>query len=188
MSLKKIRRGVNSHADRLLDWIDRGCRDALHRKFLETVTLGIFTDPEHPEIVLESYTISISYPSSKEHELINVLREPSANMTVKLAGEEKVIAASQNTSFTQQISRLLRTLCILMQTLKGLPAKKYASMQITYYDELTPRDYEPPGFTSLVFDLKYLFQRPTFKHDFGAAESTHHRYLIDDHLQSLCDY
>jgi hypothetical protein len=174
MSLKKIRRGVNTHADRLVDWIDKGCLDALQRKYLETITLAVFANPEEPDTIVESYTFAISYPSSREHELIKSLRA-TANLTVKTGGEEKtIISADPSVPFSQQIVKILRTLCIMMQTLNPLPMKRYASMQITYYDELTPPNYEPPGFTSAVFDVGYLFKKPTLKHDFGSVHSGYH--------------
>ena len=184
MSLKKIRRGINTHADRLVDWIDKGCLDALQRKYLETITLAVFANPDEPDTIVESYTFSIGYPSSREHELIRSLRA-TTNLTVKTGEEEKIISADPSVPFSQQIVKILRTLCIMMQTLNPLPMKKYASMQITYYDELTPLDYEPPGFTPMVFDVSYLFKRPTLKHDFGSVHSGH--YMLGLALETAVD-
>ncbi len=40
--------------------IELGCHDALQRKYLETIVLGIFEDPAKQEIMLETYTIKIA--------------------------------------------------------------------------------------------------------------------------------
>jgi len=55
-------------------------------------------------------------------------------------------------------------------------------MQLGYYDYLTPKDYEPPGFIPSVFDINCLFEAPTFKYDFGLASSAFHRYKIQEYL------
>lgn len=177
MSLKRIKRGINPHADRLLDWILHGCGDALRNKYLESVSLGIFTDVEKPEAVVETYTLNFSYPTSPDHEMVRNVRQGSLSLTMKTAkGKETAILPPENEGFGQQIVRILRTLCIMIQTLKCLPSKKYASMQMTYYDELTPTSYEPPGFAPGVFNVNYLFAGKTFKHDFGFITSSFHRY------------
>jgi hypothetical protein len=106
--------------------------------------------------------------------MLRSMRDVSASMTVQIGARSTEISAGKGT-FAQQITKILRTLCVMLQTLKPLPDKKHASMQVTYYDELTPSDYEPPGFVGTVFDVQYLFERPTLKHDFGVAESNHHR-------------
>lgn len=179
MTLKSLQRGVKSNTDTLLNWIEKGCSDALVKKYLETVTMGIFTDIEHPEQVLESYTISFGYPASKEHETIRMMRSTVASLQVKtMDGESKTVAASLNVTFKQQIVRILRSLCVMIQTLGPLPEKKYVSLQLTYYDELTPHDYEPPGFSSTVFDLAYAFRESTLKHDFGMVRSKYHQVRL----------
>lgn len=177
MSLKKLKRETNTHADRFLDWIDLGCQDALKHKYLDTITLGISTDVDRPDNVIESYTISVGYPSSKDHEMINNLRQ-SIHITLKTAETEQEIkmgGAGGKVDFSKQIVKVLRTLCLMMQTLRPLPQKKFVSMQMTYYDELTPTGYEPPGFASSVFDVNYLFDGKTFRHNFGQVESPHHQ-------------
>lgn len=48
-------------------------------------------------------------------------------------------------------------------------------MQLTYYDELTPKNYEPPGFIPQDFDVNLIFSKSTMKHTFGTAHSDHHK-------------
>lgn len=181
MTLKGIRGGVRSNADLLLDWIHKGCYDALKHKYLETVTLGIFTDLQHPDQILESYTLKFAYPNSRDHELLSQIRAQATCVGVEVKmidGGTKEINANSQGSFKQQIIRMLRILCIMVQTLSPLPDKKYVSMQLTYYDELTPNGYEPPGFAATIFELAYAFKKPTFKQDFGSAQSNCHRVQL----------
>ena len=46
----------------------------------------------------------------------------------------------------QSTQNLLRTVVILTQGLGPLPASAYLSIKLTYYDEVTPADYEPTGY------------------------------------------
>lgn len=57
-------------------------------------------------------------------------------------------------------------------------------MQITYYDELTPRDYEPPGFSPQDFDINFIFKQPTLKHTFNVAQSNHHKLKCSFNISS----
>ncbi|KAG9351230.1 hypothetical protein JZ751_025121, partial [Albula glossodonta] len=47
---------------------------------------------------------------------------------------------------------LVRKLFLLMQNLDALPADVSLSMKLYYYDDVTPPDYEPPGFVQGVCD------------------------------------
>lgn len=135
--------------------------------------------------MLEAYTMTVNYPSSKQHELVDLATRPHSgpkdtasptlSLTLEDEGKKRQVGPCKGRNVPRQIMKVLRTLCIMMQTLKPLPMKKFVSMQITYYDDLTPADYEPFGFTSPIFDVQLLFTEPTFKHDFGPVESAHHR-------------
>ncbi len=194
MTLKYIKRHVHPHADRLLDWIEKGCFEALSLKYLETISLGIFDDPDHPESVLESYTLHVSYPSSKMHRLVEESRSAARSkglppvglqLTLETGGgkSSSVIGGgggSQESSVKEQIVKILRTICVLMQTLHALPRKKFVTMQMTFWDELTPVDYEPAGFASAAFDFCYLFPKatPPLKQAFGPLVAPHHRVAV----------
>lgn len=181
--LKQIYRGATQGADTLVDWIEHGVQDALRHKYLETVTMGVFSGPNDPQDVIETYTMGFSYPSSRGHEMVMRLRS-NTNKRGDTQGIPAVatsrVTASPDAPFKQQMVRMLRTLCILMQTLGPPPQRRYVTMQMTYYDELTPANYEPPGFAPSVFELGYLFKDPsgTLKHDFGTVASPHHRVRL----------
>uniref|UniRef100_A0A8C5X690 HORMA domain containing 2 n=1 Tax=Malurus cyaneus samueli TaxID=2593467 RepID=A0A8C5X690_9PASS len=46
----------------------------------------------------------------------------------------------------QASRRLLRTLYLLMQNLRPLPNDITLTMKLLYYNDVTPEDYQPPGF------------------------------------------
>lgn len=146
------------------------------------MVFGIFEDVNNPTVMLETYTLTIEYPSSQAHHSLastgQGVPDPDVGMrlTMQKDGTEKLLSSSN--SFQKEIVSVLRSLCVLAQTLGPLPAKRYLTMQITYYDELTPREYEPPGFTPVEFDINYIFDQPTMKHTFGKAKSGHHLYIL----------
>ena len=51
-------------------------------------------------------------------------------------------------------------------------------MQLTYYDSVTPKDYEPAGFRSTIFDVDLIFEKDPFVQTFGPACSTFHQMAL----------
>lgn len=47
---------------------------------------------------------------------------------------------------------LIRKLFLLLQNLGALPSNVYLTMKLFYYDDVTPADYQPPGFKEGVYD------------------------------------
>lgn len=173
--------GVTKYSLRRLEY---GCFDALDKQYLETLTLEIYDDPGTPNKPLETYKFTIEYPSSTIHQKVidirkqNKKQEASTSISLKTNnGVDRIIGCegALKESFSSQIIRVLRSLCVVMQTLAPISGKKFVSLQITYYDEITPKEYEPPGFHPCVWDSKFLFERPTYKHDFGIVQSSTHR-------------
>jgi hypothetical protein len=42
-----------------------GCFDAMEKKYLKQLTLGIFTDPMNPEELIEAYTLRFTYDANR---------------------------------------------------------------------------------------------------------------------------
>ncbi|XP_023242584.1 meiosis-specific protein HOP1-like [Centruroides sculpturatus] len=65
-----------------------------------------------------------------------------------MCNDEKLASVSNNSIVLTKKATfsLLRTVILLMQNLKPLPETAYLTMKLLYYDEVTPADYEPPGF------------------------------------------
>jgi hypothetical protein len=51
-----------------------------------------------------------------------------------------------NNGLRQSTTQLLRSIIIMVQSLDRLPADCFLTMKLLYYDDITPEDYEPPGF------------------------------------------
>lgn len=133
-------------ACQVIKWV-KGCFDALEKKFLKVLVIGIYTNPEDPDTIIESYTFKFSY-------------ERGAGTNVDVYKNDK-----HNKSFTaaetkKDTIRLLRTIVVLTQSLSSLPDNVMMTMKLLYYDEVTPVDYEPPGFTATDSDQFHFEEEP----------------------------
>ncbi|KAH9519181.1 HORMA domain-containing protein 1 [Bulinus truncatus] len=117
-------------ACQVIKWV-KGCFDALDKKYL-SFFYQIYVDPKNPESVIESYTFKFTYHNHGE---IDIYRN-----------DKKVSSAYSSEETKKATIRLLRTLIILTNTLTSLPDNVMMTMKLFYYDEVTPADYEPPGF------------------------------------------
>lgn len=181
--IKIIRPGASSQSDALLAWINDGCAEAIRLKYLKTVTLSVTEMRNNLQTAIESYSLNIEYPDSEKHNQITSEIPKAITLECKSDTQKSQVlslgspcnSASKESSFEKQASRMVRCLCVMLQTLKPLPQKKYLSMQINYYDELTPKNYEPTGFQSTIFDISNLFDsKSVFKHQFSTVKSTAH--------------
>lgn len=170
MSLKSFRRGKDRRSDQLLDWIERGCFDALSKKYLKQAILTVLSDAPGPNNVLETYTLKVTYPTSSLHQGIDA----SMSKLSLTRNDQPILSSLSSSSFTDSMAKILRSLCVMSQTLNALPQRKYLSMKLVYYDEVTPTGYEPPGFQAADFELEHLFVAPSVKYSFGRAINSNH--------------
>ncbi|PFX25761.1 HORMA domain-containing protein 1 [Stylophora pistillata] len=144
-------------ACQVIQWI-KGCFDALDKgyddyywcKYLRAVFIEscddnfqnkhssnfynsnqIYGDAENPDTVIETYTFKFSYVGSE----VSIFRNGN-----------KIASAHTEKETKKATIRLLRTIILLSQTLASLPDDVMMTMKLLYYDEVTPLDYEPPGF------------------------------------------
>ncbi|KAJ0011795.1 hypothetical protein NQD34_012770 [Periophthalmus magnuspinnatus] len=82
--------------------------------------------------IIESYQFKFKY-TEKGPEL-NIIRKNAVQMQVTLEDTKRASVL------------LIRKLFLLMQNLGSLPNNVYLTMKLYYYDDMTPGDYEPPGF------------------------------------------
>ena len=118
-------------ACRVIQWL-RGCFDALEKKYLRGVLVGIYDDPEDPDTVIEQYTFKFAYGDGKGIDLYR--------------NGVQIMSAANDKETKKATIRLLRTIVILSQTLLPLQDDVFMTMKLIYYDEVTPEDYDPPGF------------------------------------------
>ncbi|XP_004632549.1 HORMA domain-containing protein 1 [Octodon degus] len=145
-----------------------GCYDALQKKYLRMVILAVYTNPEDPQTISEYYQFKFKYTKNG----------PIMDFVSKNQSSE----SSMSSADTKKASILLiRKIYILMQNLGPLPNDVCLTMKLFYYDEVTPPDYQPPGFKDgdcegLIFegDPMYLNvgEVPTPFHTFKVKVTT----------------
>lgn len=57
LGVKLLRRGIDDGADQLLDVLERGVFDALEKKYLKTLVIGVSVDGDKPDTLVESYIV-----------------------------------------------------------------------------------------------------------------------------------
>lgn len=118
----------------LIEWL-KGCFDALEKKYLKSVTLTIH-DPEQPrDNAIESYTFSVSYKDDQVGSL-------SMHRNGKQVSDESFSEKSLKEASTDCLTKL----CDAVEVLDVLPDEVVLNMELAYYDDRTPDDYEPEGF------------------------------------------
>ncbi|XP_043819193.1 HORMA domain-containing protein 1 [Dromiciops gliroides] len=132
----------------LVKWM-LGCYDALQKKYLRMVVLAVYSNPEDPQTISECYQFKFKYTSNG----------PVMDLTSKSKGSSSNLSSSD----TKKASILLiRKIYILMQNLGPLPNDVCLTMKLFYYDEVTPPDYQPPGFKEgdcegVIFDGEPMY-------------------------------
>ncbi|XP_015499930.1 HORMA domain-containing protein 2 isoform X1 [Parus major] len=113
----------------IVKWI-QGCFDALEKQYLHVAVLAIYTNPE---TVTEMYQFKFKYKKKVPQ--------------MDICSNHREFVAGQCGKDVKQASRfLLRNLYVLMQDLGPLPNDITLSMKLLYYNDVTPKDYQPPGF------------------------------------------
>ncbi|XP_061866091.1 HORMA domain-containing protein 2 [Colius striatus] len=116
----------------IVKWI-QGCFDALERQYLHVAVLAIYTNPKEPETVTELYQFKFKY--KKEMPQMDIISN-QVNFVNGVCSED-----------LKQASRaLIKKLYLLMQNLGPLPNDIHLTMKLLYYNDVTPKDYQPPGF------------------------------------------
>jgi hypothetical protein len=88
-----------------MDWIEFGCFDALKRKYLKQIVLGVYLDKDRPLELHESYTFDVDY------------RGENGGMGLKLTREGEKVAEVAASDVKKSIAMLLRKLIVLVQSL-----------------------------------------------------------------------
>ncbi|KAL6104212.1 uncharacterized protein ACO6RY_13981 [Pungitius sinensis] len=138
LCIKVLREDCNAPgSSKVVKWM-MGCFDALEKQYLQIVFIGVYTNPDEPNCIIESYQFKFKY-TEKGPEM-NVLRNNDVGVQVTLEDTKRASVL------------LIRKLFLLMQNLDVLPNNVYLSMKLYYYDDVTPDDYQPPGFKEGEYD------------------------------------
>ncbi|MEE6495205.1 hypothetical protein FKM82_001979 [Ascaphus truei] len=111
-------------ASRIVKWM-KGCFDALEKKYLQMVILGVYRDTEDPNSLIESYQFKFRYtPKGPQMDIVSDKKHLIKNLTT-----EDVKKAS---------IALIRKLFLLMHNLGPLPKDVSLTMKLFYYDDGVP--------------------------------------------------
>ncbi|XP_023832975.1 zebrafish testis-expressed 38 isoform X1 [Salvelinus sp. IW2-2015] len=122
---------------KIVKWL-MGCFDALERGYLQVVFIGVCTNPDNPNCIIESYQFKFTYTDKGPQ--MDILRNQNVEMQITMEDTKKASVL------------LIRKLFLLMQNLDVLPNDVCLTMKLYYFDDITPADYEPPGFKEGVND------------------------------------
>ncbi|NWW54431.1 HORM2 protein, partial [Pedionomus torquatus] len=116
----------------IVKWL-QGCFDALERQYVKTC---FFFSPLLPNLqtATELYQFKFRY---KKEVLRMDISSNQMNFVNGVCCEEDIKEASR---------LLIRKLYLLMQNLGPLPNDVTLTMKLLYYNDVTPKDYQPPGF------------------------------------------
>ncbi|XP_078527930.1 HORMA domain-containing protein 1-like [Lissotriton helveticus] len=125
-------------AAKIVKWM-KGCFDALEKKYLHMMILGVHMNPDDPNQFIESYQFKFRYTQK--------------GPLMDIGSNENVIITNYSTEDIKKASiTLIRKLFLLMHNLGSLPNEALLTMKLFYYDEVTPASYQPPGFKEGVSD------------------------------------
>ncbi|KAM4597686.1 HORMA domain-containing protein 1-like [Polymixia lowei] len=150
-------------ANQIVQWM-QGCFDAIQRKYLRTVVLSIYTDPDNPQKVTELYQFKIQYTAK------------GPQMDFESSFNKVASVACTNTKKASIL--LVRKLYTLMQNLGPLPDNVCLNMKLSYYDHVTPQDYQPPGFKEGDSDIME-FEKEPVKLTMGEVVTPFHTLKVD---------
>lgn len=138
LCIKVLRENSNTPAaNKVVKWM-MGCFDALEKQYLQIICIGVYTDPQDRNRIIESYQFNFKYAEGGPE--MNIFRNNEMEMQVTLEDTKRASVL------------LIRKLFLLLQNLGALPSNVYLTMKLFYYDDVTPADYQPPGFKEGVYD------------------------------------
>uniref|UniRef100_A0A3B5QW84 Zebrafish testis-expressed 38 n=1 Tax=Xiphophorus maculatus TaxID=8083 RepID=A0A3B5QW84_XIPMA len=152
LCIKVLRENSNTPgANKVVKWM-MGCFDALEKQY-------VYTDPEDRNCIIESYQFNFRYTEMGPE------MDISRGMQVALEDTKRASVL------------LIRKLFLLLQNLDALPSNVYLTMKLYYYDDITPADYQPPGFQDGVHD-RLWFQGVPVHFKVGQVHTAFHSLRV----------
>ncbi|GBM29138.1 HORMA domain-containing protein 1 [Araneus ventricosus] len=139
----------------------RGCYDAVEKKYLQQLSIGICLDKENRNEVIEAYNLVFSY---KDDECSVTYQNKTSSFSPKLT--DPTVEASL---------LMLKNITAISNILGELPKNAYLSLKLLYYDDVTPDQYEPPGFEPSTH-AKFSFPTKTMNIALGKVNTKVHGF------------
>ena len=159
LSLKILKEKTDhENAGTLAGWL-LGAFEAIEKKYLKSLMLSVYVDPSCPNTVHEMYVFRFNYPGGVP--------------TCEVQGTNKQSAKVAQDDIYRSTQNLLRTVLLITQGLGPLPTSAYLSIKLTYYDEVTPTDYEPTGYCATDI-IDPIFPSGFQRYNSGKVSTAHH--------------
>ncbi|XP_077377485.1 zebrafish testis-expressed 38 isoform X1 [Festucalex cinctus] len=163
LCIKLLRNDCNTiGATKVVKWL-MGCFDALEKQYLQIVFISVYSNPNDPNCIIESYSFKFKY-TEKGPEM-GILGNNGIEMKVTLEDTKTATVL------------LIRKLFLLIQHLGILPDNIHLSMKLYYYDDITPAHYEPPGFKEGTCD-SLCFEGTAVHFTVGDIRTTFHTFQV----------
>ncbi|KAM9782602.1 HORMA domain-containing protein 1-like [Neosynchiropus ocellatus] len=165
-------------ATQIIHWL-KGCFEAIEKKYLRAAILSISSGPERSEIVTELYQFRIQYTSAgAQMDLHWKPLMPTELVFILCVISNNNVSSMQCGNTKKASSMLVMKLYMLMQNLAPLPDHVCLSMKLAYYEDVTPQDYQPPGFKAT--DGNALeFEKEPVKMSLGSVVTPFHTLKLD---------
>lgn len=164
LKIKSLVPNSNPEIEAITNWLEKGAFDALQKHYLRALIFSIFSEPNNPSSLIESYTFKFTYPEAGGVGM-DLIASAKGN-------KDKEISYMSKDQIQQSWCTMIRTLITLSHALPPLPSERFLSMRLYYYDDLTPPEYEPPYFSNAKDTPNYEFIADAESIDIGSSVST----------------
>ncbi|GBL89765.1 HORMA domain-containing protein 1 [Araneus ventricosus] len=139
----------------------RSCYDAVEKKYLQQLSIGICTNRENYNEVIEAYNLVFKYKDDE--------------CSVTCNNKMKTFSPKLSDPTVKATFLMLKNITAVSNILKKLPESVYLSLKLLYYDEVTPENYEPPGFEASL-EPKFSFPQKTMNISLGKIDTDRQGY------------
>ncbi|TRM58574.1 HORMA domain-containing protein [Schizophyllum amplum] len=182
-------RGCTEEADRLLNYLE-GIFDALQKQYLKSFIFAIYLDQDKPNnVYCKIPGTDVSVPIMTLDETMNNASVGGRDQSLKTALKQGRVPTLKDVK--RSVKSLLKQVITSAQQMDCLPKKRFANFKVLYTD-LTPADYEPPGFKPgdvdkdrwyiTTHDMNEIPERFTM----GKLDTGHHRVKLS--VASIASY
>lgn len=124
----------------------KGVFEAINKKYLKAMVFGVYVDENFPTTMTECYNFNVSYPENGSVDLSIAESSCSKKAKQQAKRNQQSLSLTSKEDIKKATIQLLRTLISITQTLKPLPDQRSLTMKLFYYEEKTPKEYQPKFF------------------------------------------
>lgn len=171
---------ITSEALAISEWIEKGAFDALRKNYLKEMSLCVYN--RNCSELLESYCFGFSYSSDGQRAKLSLTSSHGASQE---GSDTRFIrpAFRKRRCTKQEVQQVLvDVLTKLVEVVESLPpllSDRVLTMRLTYYDETTPSNYEPPCFAPASDHMVRLYKdEQQYNVNIGSMDTSHHLFSV----------